>query len=59
MALSIDILTLGPMCRTKGMTAHVRVSLNFVIRTRIACRLIEIRRERCRVSSVSGRDALT
>lgn len=42
MALNIDVLTLGPMCRTKGMTAHVRVSLNFVIRTRIACWLIDL-----------------
>lgn len=40
MALNIDTLTLGPMCRTKGMTLHVRVSLSFAIRTRIACWLI-------------------
>ena len=42
MVLNIDTLTRGRMCRTKGVTLHVRVSLSCAIRTRIACRLIDL-----------------
>lgn len=36
MVLNIDTLAFGRMCRTKGVTLHVRVSLSCAIRTRIA-----------------------
>lgn len=37
MLLNIDRLTFGPMCRTKGIALHVRVSLSCAFCTRIAC----------------------